>query len=243
MERLLNVIKGILRTSIVASVICTGNLCAVDYVSNIEEEASILEIDKYTITFILRVPQVKDNTTSNGYRKYQNQKIKGNMYVKWMSDGTYQLDFGNLENYTFKVGGARVSYKGYEDRNVIYTRYNYIGSNRTNKFKTPCICFYLGLEPSYAKSSINEDNSFYIMVAGSGNSRVDNKFGYRFAKNLSGYVSGTQGCGCRDYSHKSPTRSAGIDGPTEIADDVVATYGRWKAKWDGRVTYSAAATR
>ena len=243
MNNLLNVLKGILRTFIVASVIGTCNLCAVDSVSNIEKEASILEIDVYTITLILRVPQVKDNTTSNGYRKYQNQRIKGNMYVKWMSDGTYQLDFGNLENHTFKVGGYRVRYKGYEDSNVVYPRFNYIGSNKTDKFKTPCLCFYLELEPSYAIGGNNEDNSFYILVAGSGSSVFKNQDGYRVAKTFSGYVTGTQGCGCSAYSHKSPTRSAGIDGPTDRVDDVVATYGRWKAKWDGRITYSATATR
>ena len=44
MNNLLNVLKGIIRTCIVASVIGTGNLCAVDSVSNIEKEASILEI-------------------------------------------------------------------------------------------------------------------------------------------------------------------------------------------------------
>ena len=208
------------------------------YATDADEEdvsSAVVAIDIYSFSLNLKVPQVLNNTKSLGYRKYQTQRIKGDMYIKWMDDGSYAIEFGNLKNSRFKVNGAYVTYKGYEDKEVVYTRYNYIGSNKTDAFKTPCLCFYLELEPSYAKGGNTEDNSFYILLAGTGSSTFKGKFGSRIATRLHGYAAGTQGCGCAAYSHKSPTRNATIVGPMDGVSDVVATFGSWSAKWTRRM--------
>lgn len=208
------------------------------YATDADEEdasSSVVAIDIYSFCLNLRVPQVLVNTKSLGYRKYQIQRIKGDMYIKWLDDGSFAIEFGNLKNSRFKVNGAYVTYKGYEDKEVVYTRYNYIGSNKTDAFKTPCLCFYLELEPSYAKGGNTEDNSFYILLAGTGRSTFKGKFGSRIATRLHGYAAGTQGCGCAAYSHKSPTRNATIVGPMDGVSDVVATFGSWSAKWTRRM--------
>ena len=199
--------------------------------------------DVYSLTLTMRVPQVFDNTKSTGYRKYVTQRIRGEMHVNWQSDGTFTLSFANLVNSNFKVGGANVKYTGYEDRDMFYTRYNYIGSNKTGAFKTPCICFFLELEPSYAIGGNNEDNSFYLMLSGSGSSKFSLYDNWRIARKFSGHVSGTQGCGCSAYTHKSPTRRATFYGGTGGVDDVVATYGKWQAAWKKRIEVSAVLSR
>ena len=204
-----------------------------------DETPTTVAKDLYAITITLKVPQVLKNTTSMGYRKYVTQRIKGEMYVNWLSDGTYTLSFAKLVNRNFKVGWDNVTYSGYEDRDMIYTKYNYIGSNKTGVFKTPCLCFFLELEPSYAIGGNNEDNSFYLTLAGSGKSFVQKGDSCRIAKRFSGYAAGTQGCGCSAYSHKSPTRGATVEGPTGFVDDVVATYGKWQAEFKKRIVKSA----
>ena len=200
-----------------------------------EMSASVVAVDVYSFNLRLKVPQVFDNTKSMGYRKYQSQAIRGDMYIKWLSNGTFEIQFSNLVNNKFKVNRTYVTYKGYEDRNIVYTRYNYIGSNSTESFKTPCICFYLELEPSYAKGGNNEDNSFYVLLSGSGSSTFKKSAGSRIAKKFYGYATGTQGCGCAAYTHKSPTRSATVCGPMDDVSDVVATYGTWTALWKKRI--------
>jgi hypothetical protein len=112
---------------------------------------------------------------------------------------------------------------------------NYIGSNLSGKFKTPCLATSLVLEPSYAIDSVNEDNSFYLVLSGFGSS--SDKNGYRVAKSIKGKASGTQGCGCMAYGHKSPTRKAGINGPLSEVSDIVATHGTWTMKWKRRVLH------
>lgn len=198
------------------------------------DEAVPIAMDTYGLTLSLKVPQVLSNTTSQGYRKYQNQKIKGNMNIIWMSDDSFRIEFDNLVNKTFYVSGGKVTYQGIVDREVVYTRFNWIGSNLTDSFKTPCLGFYLELEPSYSKGGNTEDNSFFLMLAGKGRSIYKKKYQCRIAKSILGYAAGTQGCGCTAYGHKSPTRVASIDGPTETPDDVVPTFGRWTAKWENR---------
>ena len=200
-----------------------------------DDSSTVVAIDTYSFCLNLKVPQVLDNTKSLGYRKYQTQRINGDMYIKWLDDGSFAIEFGNLKNSRFKVNGSYVTYKGYEDKNVVYTRYNYIGSNKMDDFKTPCLCFYLELEPSYAKGGNTEDNSFYVLLAGTGSSKFNEKSESRIATNIHGYAAGTQGCGCSAYSHKSPTRNATIVGPMDGVSDVVATFGSWSAKWKKRM--------
>lgn len=200
-----------------------------------EPKATVVATDVYSIQLYLKVPQVLDNTTSKGSRKYKMQKIKGEMYMSWFDNGSYELDFGNLVNTKFSIGGRNVTYTGYEGYASIPRSYTYIGSNKTGKFKTPCLSFHLELEPSYAIGGNNEDNSFYLQLSGSGTSSFVNSIGCRVAKTFSGYCAGTQGCGCSAYSHLSPTRIAESCGPSCRATDVVATWGTWKARWRGRV--------
>ncbi len=198
------------------------------------DECTPIAIDTYDIVLSLRVPQVFSNTTSQGYRKYKRQLIKGKMDLIWMSDGTFGFDFYNLVNKTFKVGGENVRYTGIEGREIAYPRFNWIGNNKTDYFKKPCICFYIELEPSYSKGGNTEDNSFYLMMSGTGSSVFMSQYKSRIATYFSGYAAGTQGCGCNAYGHKSPTRKATIMGPMYEPEDVVATFGQWKARWKTR---------
>ena len=203
--------------------------------SDDEPNSSIAAIDVYSFSLWLKVPQVINNTTSQGERRYKSQKIIGTMYVKWNVDDSFTLVFENLENKNFKVGGYNVTYEGFEDRNTFYTRYTYTGSNRTNTFTKPELCFFLELLPSYAIGGNNEDNSFYLLLSGAGTSTIKKAYGARIATRIHGYAAGSQGCGCSAYSHKSPTRIASVCGPSERVLDVVATWGTWTAKWKQRI--------
>lgn len=201
------------------------------YCYDVQSDAKVMCFDQYSLSISLKVPQVLDNMQSKGYRTYQKQTIKGTMYIVWLSDGSYRIEFDDLENKKFKVNGAYVTYEGMVDE-TIFPRFNFIGSNKTGKFTTPCICFAVTLEPSYAIGEASEDNSFTLILSGKGSSTKCN--GTTIAKKLSGYASGVQGCGCSDYGHKSPTRKATMNGPGNAADDVVATFGTWTAKWKTR---------
>jgi hypothetical protein len=198
-----------------------------------QDEAQTTCIDVYEFTMKLNVPQVLNNSTSLGERKYKSQTIKGDMYVKWMSDGTFEIEIANAVNKSFKVGGNPVTYTSY-DPDLLYHRFNWIGSNKKELFKTPTLCFSIALEPSYAKKLVNEDNSFYLLLSGKGTSSLSYVQGCRVAKKFKGYVTGTQGCSCFDYGHKSPTRVGSSCGPSDRVDDAVATFGTWTAKWNKR---------
>ena len=200
------------------------------------EKVSLECYDEYDFKLTLNVPQVLNNTQSLGYRKYKNQTIKGKMYICWLVGGGFRIAFDNLKNSNFKVRGEKVTYEGLEDATIVSTRFNYIGDNKTGKFTTPCLCFYLELEPSYAIGGNTEDNGFYVLLAGKGSSALKMNKCCRIATKFSGRAAGTQGCGCYAYSHKSPTRTAEKNGPGDEVDDVVATYGTWKATWKTRVS-------
>lgn len=199
-----------------------------------EEVIETVAEDEYAFKMVLKVPQVYDNTTSQGYRKFARQVIKGKMYVVWLADGSFRLEFAELENQSFKVRGYKVRYDGFEDRNVVYTRFSWIGNNKTDIFNTPSLCFFLELYPNYAIGEATEDNSFYIMLSGAGSSAYTKSLGSRIARRFSGYAAGSQGCSCYDYGHKSPTRTASVCGPTSTPTDVVATFGSWTASWKRR---------
>lgn len=200
-----------------------------------EEEAERIGTDEYQFLMRLNVPQVVDNTTSQGRRIYRAQMIKGQMYIVWLADGDFRIEFGDLVNSNFKVGGANVTYIGREMKEVVSSRYNYIGDNKTGKFIKPCLAFFGEFVPSYAKGEAGEDNSFYLMFGGYGLSGVKRAHGgARIATRINGYVAGVQGCGCSDYGHVSPTRDATISGPGVQVNDVVSTSGRWRIVWKGR---------
>lgn len=149
-----------------------------------------------------------------------------------MNDGSSQLQVKDVVNRNFKVRGFRVEYDATVDDDVFPHRFNFIGNNRTGKFRIPTLGFWLDLLPNYALGAPSEDNSFYLMLSGRGTSAL--RYGSRIATRFKGNVAGTQGCSCSAYGHKSPTRVATIDGPGNEVDDVVATFGTWSAKWKGR---------
>lgn len=199
-----------------------------------ESDADLVAVDEYDFRVRLQVPQVFDNTTSQGYRAYRPQSISGSMFVGWMSDGGFRIYFGKLVNSQFKVQGSRVTYVAEVLSDTVYPRFVYIGNNKTNRFTTPCMCFYAQFQPSYAIGEPEEDNSFYLMFAGRGSSICKGSINARIARRLYGYAAGMQGCSCMDYGHKSPTRNAGISGPTEVVNDVVSSFGTWHAAWKNR---------
>ena len=196
------------------------------------DEEGIIVKDEYVLTLSLKVPQVIDNMESRGYRKVQRQTISGKFYVLWDAEGGYRFKTEGFYNKNFKVRGKNVTYTGYADETIIYPRFNYIGSNRTGKFIKPCLSTSLILEPSYAIEDVNEDNSFYLVLSGFGVSAM--KYGERVITSFSGYATGSQGCGCMDSGHTSPTRIASSTGPSDEPDDVVATYGTWNMRWKKR---------
>jgi len=187
---------------------------------------SSAKTDVFDFQMTLHVPRVYSNTDSKGYRKYQRQKVSG--YMLWHYDSSE-----NLTNVTFKSlvnskhvmsNGRHVTYDAALG-DVVQPRFNIIGSNKTLKFKTPSVCFYLIAEPSYNIGQLDEDNALYVMLSGKGGTA---KSGY--VKTLSGNVAGTLGCGCTAYGHMSPTRLIGYYGWINTVDDVAAVYGTWKAK-------------
>ena len=207
----------------------------IDIQESIGTSAAIVIRDIYDFLIVLNVPQVKDNSKSVGSRKYKAQRIKAKMYVEWKEDGTWSISLDDAYNSSFKVGGGNVIYSSY-DAELISPRLNWIGNNKTDVFTTPTLCFSIALEPSYAIEEVNEDNSFYLMLSGKGISSYKKNYDSRIATRFKGYASGTQGCSCTEHNHKSPTRIGCADGPSELVDDAVATFGHWTAKWVGRET-------
>lgn len=227
--------KNLLLCLLCSSIIPLSYLGGINCLAQTIEEApsEVEATDVYDLTLMLRVPQVYNNAESTGYRKYGFQKIKGELYIKWLVSGGYKIEMGNLENKTFKVKGVRVAYEWY-DGDLVYPRLNWIGNNKTEKFTVPTLYFSVALDPSYAISTVNEDNSFYLILSGIGVSTYKKELESKLTKTITGYVVGTQGCGCTDYGHKSPTRVGALFGPSEKVDDVVATMGSWTAKWRRR---------
>lgn len=227
----------------ILSFLCLGMATAItlmavssDYRSD-ATEPPVAATDEYSFQMRLKVPQVKDNAESKGYRKMEWQTIKGKFYIVWREDGSFSLDFSDVKNDNFKVRGVKVSYEGLILDYAVPVNFVYIGDNKKNKFETPCLSFYVELVPSYAMGQFGEDNSFVVLLAGDGRTKKVKSLGCRIASRFSGGVGGTQGCGCMLFKHKSPTRAAGMLGPTDKVVDVVPTYGRWTAHWKKRTAF------
>ena len=197
-------------------------------------DSTIVAVDVYDFKLSLKVPQVFNNTKSTGYRSFKYQRIVGTMYVQWLEGGGCSFAFSDLKNRDFRVGGAYVTYDGVTNNEMLYGRLNWIGNNKTEVFKIPTLCMGVEFRPSYATGEGTEDNSFVLVLSGKGSSGMKRSLGAQVATTFWGYASGTQGCGCAAYSHKSPTRRGGECGPTSAVDDVVATFGIWRARWKGR---------
>lgn len=188
--------------------------------------------DVYTFKMAVKTPRVYDNMQSKGYRKYRIDKLYGELHLTYPADGTggAEISVKNLKNRSYKVGGNYVTYETYLDEDKVCPRVNLIGSNKTGIFKKPSVAFALVCDPSYNVGEMDEDNTLYITLSGSGTVRKCKNTREQLIKSMSGYLSGTLGCGCSAYGHMSPTRVNGAYGPIcDMVDDVAAVWGTWKA--------------
>lgn len=198
-------------------------------------------VDVYDFKMSLRIPRIYDNMSSLGYRKYQTQMIKGYLVLTY-KDRTSQpeISIQSLYNKTHKISGQYITYDTEVDNEGMYffPRMCYVGNNKTQKFTTPNLTFYMIAEPSYnIASEVDEDNSLYIMLSGIGNSIKLKGTNTIVAKSFRGNVTGTLGCGCKAYGHVSPTRTMTVDGPGDVTD-VATTYGTWRATWKKTISRS-----
>lgn len=211
-----------------------------------------LFVNEYRLILNQKVPRIYDNTTSEGYRKYQGQRIKGTLYIVYgmnpYSTGRPRIFIKDLVNKTHRLAdGNWVTYNvtvnnhGYGPGPL--TRVNIIGNNKTDVFDTPSIVFYMDAEPSYNKGEDDEDNSLLITLAGyghcstrkiwvnvrtGGKSYVEEYPSKKIIRMARGYDAGSLGCGCKAYGHKSPTRIASWFDHSGEVDDVAATLGMWR---------------
>lgn len=193
-------------------------------------------VDVYSLQIALKVPQVIDNTQSLGKRIYKLQKITGRLLVYYdnESEAATAIELDSLVNQSFKVGGQNVKYKALDESYIgVPQIWNAIGSNKTLVFNKSSVCFNAELEPSYSLGEPNNDNSLILVFSG-GSTMATKKLSCgtktKFPTSVSGYVVGTQGCGCHDYGHTSPTRALGVYGPTDQVVDIASVWGTWKIK-------------
>lgn len=212
--------------------------------------------DVYDFRMSVQTPRIYNNTESLGYRKYQNQTVKGHLCISY-SPKVLEEDysrpivwFADLTNQTHKINGAKIGYLCEVDNAGDYgpmSRVNVIGDNKKNTFTTASVCFYLDAMPDYSKGGDDEDNSLLITLGGKGTTALKTVYGYegrrrivlgkyRYIQRLTGGFGGTLGCGCTAYGHKSPTRVMGALGPTESVDDVAAVYGTWSATYNSKLS-------
>ena len=174
-------------------------------------EGSITDV--YDLRMSVKVPRIYNNTESLGYRKYQAQRIVGELWLVYKDNHTRPtILVTNLVNKTHKMSNGRyVSYRVNVDNEgtQVYPRINLIGNNKTDVFKTPSVIFYLDAEPSYNLGDDTEDNSLLVTLAGTGSTSTSIEKGNRVISKLTGNLAGTLGCGCTAYGHISPTRVAG----------------------------------
>ena len=190
----------------------------------------IAATDVYDFRMSLRVPRIYDNNQSLGSRKYQQQRVVGEMWMQYDSNGNLvNVLFTNMVNKTHRLSnGKLLTYPTTQLNEMVYPRFNAIGSNRTGKFKVASVCFYLVAEPSYNIGELDEDNALYVMLAGRGTFHSSK----RYLKVVTGKVAGTLGCGCMAYGHTSPTRRIGYWGATDDVDDVAAVDGTWSMRFN-----------
>ena len=194
-------------------------------------------VDVYDLKMSVKVPRIYNNNTSLGYRKYQSQRITGELrliYNDQFSRPTIIVT--NLVNNTHKMSnGANVRYSVTVDEGTyVFPRINLIGNNRTDVFKTASVCFYIDAEPSYNKGDDDEDNSLLVTMAGTGKTSTSKVKGARIISTMTGNLAGTLGCGCRAYGHTSPTRLAGPFGYLTYYPFWWPDYlkGYWDDKWN-----------
>lgn len=205
------------------------------------------------------VPKIFDNMESLGYRRYVTQRIEGELDIEYIEGSRPAISIEDLVNKSHRINGEYVTYKTTVNNDGEIegpiTRVNLIGNNKTGKFTTASVVFYMDAEPSYNVGEDEEDNSLLCTFAGKGTTSIKTikaweKYSYtdsngktrsalrqvtlgsyRIISTLRGYNAGTLGCGCSAYGHVSPTRIAGALGPTDEVDDVAAIWGVWRASY------------
>ena len=140
------------------------------------------------------------------------QKITGRLLVYYdnESKAAEAIELSNLVNLSYKVGGKNVKYKALSDGYIgVPQIWNAIGSNKTLVFTKSSVCFNAELEPSYALGEPNNNNSLILVFSGASTlstKKLSCGVKIKFPTTVSDHVVGTQGCGCHDYGHVSPTR-------------------------------------
>lgn len=181
-------------------------------------------VDEYEFKMSMRIPRVCDNMESKGYRKYVHQTIKGTLLVEY-GEWEPTVTIVGLENHSHKVNGRNVTYD-VEMGNVMW---HLIGDNATGKFKRASVSLSFTADPSYNIGDDEPDNTLVVTCSGIGTAKTDGPIRY-----VSGYVAGQLGCGCRAYSHVSPTRISGPSGKTENVVDIASTHGLFRIRLKGR---------
>lgn len=218
----------LLTTIIVSMTLLTTGICRASEI-----------VDLYDFTMSLKVPRVYDNTKSLGYRKDQGQLIKGTLKIIYKSgERRPTFEIVNLVNKTHKLSnGKNITYSVIVDNEgeQVYPRFNYIGNNKTKKFKKAKIIFYFDANPSYNIGEDEPDNSLLVTLSGTGTAVNKKKYNAQIVTTMFGKVTGTLGCGCTAYGHVSPTRVVGPYGPLlDEVDDVSPLEGTWKARFKER---------
>jgi hypothetical protein len=172
----------------------------------------VSDIVRYAVAMTLHVPRVYDNTQSLGRRVYRTQRLTGVAVVSHVDDEVEPDVTLCLTNRAHKVDGKCVDY----ECDVWSARWHVIGDNRTDVFRKASIALELEATPSYIRdadfSKLSADDTLILTLAGSGTKKY-----------VSGYVTGTIGCGCYQFGHVSPTRSLF----SWDVVDVAAVYGRF----------------
>lgn len=167
----------------------------------------------------LYVPRIYDNMESKGSRRYQRQLLRGHFRVTPADGAEPEVEVLDLENWTHRVNGQRVTYSSLPAESVLW---HAVGNNRTGVFRARSVQFRFEAMPSYAIGPVpDEDNSLIITLSGCSTSGGQRR--------LRGYAAGQMGCGCMAYGHVSPTRIWGQD----VVRDTAAVFGTWYAKQMG----------
>lgn len=172
-------------------------------------------VELWALKMRVYVPRVYNNTTSQGYRKYQVQTLQGEFTVTPVQDSEPDIRFDWLENRTHKVNGHCVEYAVEPNGTMLW---HGVGNNKTGKFTTRSVVLPIEAMPSYAIGPApNEDNSLLVVLSGRGSTS---------GRMIRGYVAGQLGCSCYEYGHVSPTRVWS----TDRVVDTAAVFGTWHAK-------------
>lgn len=200
-------------------------------------------VDVYDFTLVVKVPRIYDNEQSLGQRKWQTQKIVGQLLVDYgVDEDAPRITFKNCYNKTHKVNGKNVTYLCEQGYDEVIRRWVVMGNNRTGSFRNGSCFFFADFEPSYNVGDDEPDNSLLLYFGGYGTlKKIKSGSTPCSASSCAGdawkvtkwfgYCVGTMGCGCHAYGHTSPTRVLGFCGPVcdWVTDVAAIPKGHWKA--------------